>query len=320
VTFPGSGKSLDPQIRQVLADRFDPDAPPLTSLTPEQIRASIPPGLPAVLAPIGCTRDFVAPGPAEPIPLRLYRPESIANREAVVFFHGGGFVFGSIDTHENVARLLATASGRIVISAGYRLAPEHPFPAPVEDAYAAVEWVAAHADELDIADGRVGIAGDSSGGALAAVVSYLARERSGPQISFQVLINPALSLDMTTPSALAAENGPGATRAEMEWWINYYLRSPEDALNPLANPVLIPDLTELPPALIVTAEFDLLNDGSRVYAERLSGAGVAVTLREYKGTVHSFIAFWRDADVARQAFDDIGEFVRAFEIAAGPRG
>ncbi|HEV3309375.1 MAG TPA: alpha/beta hydrolase [Chloroflexota bacterium] len=319
MTFPGSDKPLDPQIREVLAARFNPDAPPLTSLTPEQVRASMPPGLPEVLAPIGSTRDLEAPGPAGPVSLRLYRPEAIVNRDAIIFFHGGGFVFGSIDTHENIARLLANSTGRPVISAGYRLAPEHPFPAAVEDAYAAFAWVAAHAAELDIAHGAAGIVGDSSGGTLAAVVSYLARERSGPPVSFQILINPALSMDMTTPSAVAAENGPGGTRAEMDWWIKYYLRSPEDAMNPLASPVLIPDLTGLPPALIVTAEYDPLNDGSRLYADRLAEAGVTVTSREYKGTIHGFLAFWRVAEVARRAFDDIGEFVRSFDGAASVR-
>lgn len=253
--------------------------------------------------------NIQAEGPAGRIPLRIYRP-SWEPRPAVIFFHGGGWVLGSVDSYDAFCRRLCNRTGCTVISVEYRLAPEYRFPEGVEDCYAATEWIWENSKDLRVIPSALAVCGDSAGGNLAAVVSYLARERGGPELRCQVLIYPVASFDETTDSMRAFADGPLLSRKELEWFRDYYLRSPDDGKDPLASPLMIDDLTRLPPALILTADLDPLRDGGRRYASRLREAGVAVTYTNYTGVFHGFLEHAGHLDQADNAMDEISAFVR----------
>jgi acetyl esterase len=240
--------------------------------------------------PIGTVEDRLIDGPGGPIPIRIYRPVGQAPFPIVIFFHGGGFVFGSIATHENVTRSMANEGPAVVISVDYRLAPEHPFPAALEDAYAAVQWAAENASAFDGDPARLAVAGDSAGGNLAAGVSLKARDEQGPPISQQILLYPVLILDEFELASRRDFEGYILSE-EMAWWMrDGYLPDPGTRRNPYASPLLAGDHGNLPPAYIMTAEFDPLRDEARLYAEYLRQAGVSVVYREYKGMLHGFLS------------------------------
>ncbi len=235
---------------------------------------------------VGATEDRTVPGPAGSLPVRIYRPDGTGPFPTVVFFHGGGFVFGGLESHDLLCRHLVRESGCVVVAVDYRLAPEHPFPAAVEDAYAATEWAAAHPGALD-STGQLAVVGDSAGGALAAVVSLMAAERDGPAVDYQVLVYPGVGLDEDHPSA-QAHTGIVLHEEDLEWFRECYYGSDVHLRNPYADPINAGDLGGVAPATVVTAGFDPLRDGGKAYAERLVADGVAVRYENYEDMIHGF--------------------------------
>ncbi len=238
---------------------------------------------------IAGTRDLTLPGPAGDLAARVYTPLGDGPFGALVFFHGGGFVAYGIETHDQVCRELCAGARCVVVSVAYRLAPETPFPGAVEDAEAAVRWVHDHARELGADPARLAVAGDSAGASLSIAVTLRLRDEGGPTLAAQLLIYPATDLtSMDTPSH--RENGEGyfLTRERLQFFGSAYLAQAQDALNPLASPLLAPDLNGLPPALVLTAEYDPLRDEGHAYAERLREAGVPTEYRPGPGLIHGF--------------------------------
>ena len=256
-------------------------------------------------APSGvATEDFAAAGPAGPIPLRLYTPSGvIAPAPAVVFFHGGGWVIGSIETHDSLCRSLAIGARCRVVSVDYRLAPEHPFPAAVDDAVAAFRWVALRAGDLGIDAARIAVAGDSAGGNLAAVV---ARKTRGDERrpALQALIYPGLDATRAQPSHRELREGYYLTEALIGWFLDRYLGA-TDRTHPDISVLLADDVDDLPPALVYTAGFDPLRDEARLYAERLRAAGHAARHTEFPSLIHGFTLMRRIIPSARRATDEI---------------
>lgn len=233
--------------------------------------------------------DRLIPGPAGQIPIRVYRRFGLAEGSpAIVYLHGGGWTSGDLDTHDGTCRLLADESDCVVVAVDYRLAPEHPFPAAVDDAVAAYRWVHEHAIELSIEPGRVGVMGDSAGGNLAAVIAQVTRDTDVPPPVAQCLVYPVTDARMREPSIRTFESGFFLTRARIEWFRAAYLPDPADWESPLASPIDQQDLSGLAPALVITAGFDPLRDEGRRYAERLAEAGVPTRYRCYDDMVHGF--------------------------------
>lgn len=241
--------------------------------------------------------------------IRVYRPK-VATSAALVYFHGGGWVIGSLDGSDGACRALANHGACVVISVDYRLAPETKFPGPVEDAYAAVKWVAVHAAALDLAPTKIAVGGSSAGGNLAAAAALVARERGGPRVAFQLLTVPVADLSYGARSHEEFAVGYGLTKADMEWYASHYLRTPEDADDPYAS-VARADLRGMPPAFVITAECDPLRDDGERYAENLRAAGVSATAKRYAGMFHGFMAFPTQLPEAAEALDDAGAALRA---------
>lgn len=282
---------LDPQIQAYLDQMAAMNIPPIHTMTPEQVRM----GIAMQLAMESMEPEQVARvenrsirGPAGEIPVRIYAPQGNGPFPALVFFHGGGWVICNLDTHDGICRSLANGAGCVVVSVDYRLAPEHKFPAAPEDCYAATQWVAKNAAELNVEASNIAIGGDSAGGNLTAVVAQMARDRGGPHLVFQLLIYPATDFRMNTPSIEENATGYFLTKDDMIWFTNHYLNSEEDKTNPLASPLLANDLSGLPPALIITAQYDPLRDEGELYGQKLREAGVPVTVSRYEGVIHGF--------------------------------
>ncbi|WP_430331082.1 alpha/beta hydrolase [Rhodococcus sp. ACT016] len=239
--------------------------------------------------PMGSVETLFIPGPAGPVPARLFRPEGLASdAPLVVYFHGGGFVLGSLDSHDCLCRFLAQHAEVAVLAVDYRLAPEHVFPAAVDDAVAAFRFAVDNAAALGIDPNRVAVAGDSAGGNLAAVVCQLTRD-DAVRPAFQVLFFPWLDMTTKRRSYQLFSDGFFLTEAQMDWYTRHYVPSESDRTDPRASPVLAEDLSGLPPAYIALAGFDVLRDEGVEYAERLRAAGVPTTLRVHRGLVHAFV-------------------------------
>ncbi|KUP96435.1 alpha/beta hydrolase [Thermobifida cellulosilytica] len=244
-------------------------------------------------ADVALVRDLTVPSPAGGVPVRLYHPAPDGPAAGcAVFLHGGGYVVGDLDTHDHVARLIAAESGAAVVSVDYRLAPEHRFPAAVEDAFTATRWVADHAADLGVDPARLAVVGDSAGGGLAAAVALLSRE-DGPELALQVLIYPVTDLtgypvaeDTPYPSRITNGEGYFLTSAGMHWFARQYLADPADAEDFRASPIRAADLSGAPPALVVTADFDPLRDEGEAYARALAAAGVPATTVRVNGGLH----------------------------------
>ena len=259
--------------------------------------------------------------PPGEIAVRIYRDGDNAQeaRGGLVVYHGGGWCLNSMDDSDNRCRTFAAHAGVIVVNVEYRLAPEHPFPTPVEDCYEALAWTAEHAEQLGIDPARIGVTGDSAGANLAAAVTLLARDRGGPRVRFQLLEIPGLDLTLSSPSVERYPTGFILEVDEVRWCVRTYLDE-HDPANPLASPLLADDLAGLPPAYIACAECDPLADDGRRYAERLRAAGVPVTHREYSGQVHMSFALTALLPTAREWRDDVVAAVREHltESAAEP--
>ncbi len=249
------------------------------------------------------------------IPARLYRPRSLRELNGLapclVFFHGGGWVIGDLDTHDVVCRKLADEGQLIVISVDYRRAPEYKFPAAVDDAIAATAWIAGHARDLGIDAGHLVVGGDSAGGNLAAVVAISARDGNGPDIAGQVLVYPATDFAMTHPSHSEPETSILLTHTVIRWFRDHYLGRAADGDDWRASPARLATLAGLPPAYVLTAGADPLRDEGEEYAKRLEQAGVAVTYRSFPGQFHGFFTMGKLLDQANVAARDIGEWLRA---------
>jgi acetyl esterase len=255
------------------------------------------------------------PSPAGSIPARVYTPVTLRKTHdlapCLVFFHGGGWVIGNLDSHDVVCRKLADEGQLIVISIDYRLAPEHKFPAAVDDVIAATKWIAGNAGQLGIDASRLVIGGDSAGGNLAAVVAIAARDGNGPAIAGQVLIYPAVDFAMTHPSHSEPETSILLTHSAIKWFSSHYLNAPTDGNDWRASPARTTTLAGLPPAYVLTAGADPLRDEGDEYAERLKQAGVAVTYRHFPGQFHGFFTMGKLLPQANVAASEIGAWLRA---------
>ncbi len=284
---------LDPQVRQMLDAMNALGQEPLEALSVEAARrrshALVDPA--AFPRYAGRIENRVVPGPGGELPVRIYRPEGLGPHPILMFFHGGGFVLGSLDTAESVCRALSARSGSVVVSVDYRLAPEHKFPAAVDDCLAATRWAAAQAAAIGGDASRLAVSGDSAGGNLAAVVALRCRDEGGPPLRGQLLIYPITdhySAGMASYEANA--EGYFLTKAGMQWFLDHYLDGAEDAAHPHLAPLRAEDLGGLPPAFVITAEFDPLRDEGDRYAERLRAAGVETVHRPCPGMIHGFFA------------------------------
>jgi acetyl esterase len=250
---------------------------------------------------------------ADGVPVRVYRPSPEPDLPVVVYLHGGGWTIGSVAEFDPIVRQLANASGAIVVSVDYRLAPEHPFPAPLDDCWTAIQWVAAHASELGGDPARLAVAGDSAGGNLAAVCALLARDAGAPPLALQVLVYPVTDCDFTTGSYRANGEGYLLSEQQMRWFFDCYTRGGASATDWRISPLRAPSFAGVAPAIVVTAEFDPLRDEGEEYARRLTEAGVPVTLERYDGIIHAFFGLSIAFDASRDAMQRVGtELRRAF--------
>ena len=304
---------LDPQVLSMRERSEKAGTPPLYTLTLAQAREA---DLAAIQAasgggePVHEVVDRVVPGPqGTELPVRIYRPSAAPDLPVLVYFFGGGWTLGSIETSDAVCRTLANATGAVVLAAGYRLAPEHKFPAAVHDCHAAVRWVALHGNEIGADPTRIAVGGDSAGGNLAAAVTLLARE-DGPRLAAQLLVYPNTDYLSDTPSLRENTDPYLFNRTSVGWYWGHYLADPADGSNPLASPLRADDLSGLPPALVVTAEYDPLRDQAEEYAAALAKAGVPVTASRYDGMVHGFFCMSGELAVGRRALAEAAAFLR----------
>ncbi len=307
---------LDPQAKMLLDQMQAMGLPPFDALPVPEARAAIMAMVAAAgePEPVARVENRTIPGPAGDIPVRIYTPAVSGPVPVLVFYHGGGWVIGNLDSHDGICRQLANAVGCVVVSVDYRLAPEHPFPAAAEDAYAAARWVVAHAASLGGDPARVAVGGDSAGGNLAAVVALMARDRGGPPLVYQLLIYPVV--DAPGDRASYRDNAEGylLTASSMHWFWNHYHAGNVAERHPYACPVRAEDLRGLPPAHVITAEYDPLRDEAEEHAERLRAASVPVTLTRYDGMIHGFFGMSALLDKARAA---VAEAVAGLRRAFG---
>jgi len=303
---------LDPQAQSLLEAMAKLNLKLIEDSTPEEARESMR----SRTAGLGPVEDVAAVAeheirvPGGTIVVRCYSPGGAGPHPALVFYHGGGWVIGDLYTHDGICRTLTNAAGCVVASVDYRLAPESKYPVAVEDSYAALQWVVAHASQLGIDPRRVAVGGDSAGGNLSAAVALMARDRKGPALVSQILIYPVTNYAFDTPSYAENAEGYVLTREAMRWFWRHYLAREEQGREPLASPLRAPSLAGLPPALVITASHDPLRDEGEAYAARLRDAGVPVTLTRYDGLFHGFIRMTKFLDKARACVDEVAGTLR----------
>lgn len=310
--------TLDPDANAVLAAFREAGRPPYETLTPPEAREWYlkarevanpePPALASVTA-------MTIPGPDGAIPARLYTPQTLRRQDGLspclVFFHGGGWVIGDLDSHDVVCRILAHEGEMLVISVDYRLAPEHKFPAAIDDAIAATRWIADNAVQLNVDVTHLFVGGDSAGGNLSAIVAIDARDNGGPKLRGQLLIYPATDFRMDHPSHHEPETSCLLTHTVMHWFADHYLNSSADIDNWRASPARMDNMKGLPPAYVLIAGADPLRDEGDEYAKRLADAGVAVTHKAYPGQFHGFITMGKILSKANEALRDIGGWLKS---------
>ncbi|HEV8378129.1 MAG TPA: alpha/beta hydrolase [Tepidisphaeraceae bacterium] len=307
--------SLDPQIEFVIGLVKKANAPELWQLTPDQAREQylLRVAKLSVKEPIFRTEDRRIPGPGSHIPVRIYAPRAIKPGEklpVLLWFHGGGFVIGSLDTHDSVCRMLANQSDCIVVSVDYRLAPEYKFPAAVEDCEAVLKWVALHAVEFGANPQAIAVGGDSAGANLATVVAILARGAGHPKLVFQLLIYPCAAPEPETPSHYKFAEGYVLDRKTITWFFKHYQRSRADSNDFRFAPLVADDLANLPSALVLVAGYDPLRDEGVDYAKRLIEAGNRVRLVNYEGMIHGFFLMGGAVDAAKRAVAESAQALR----------
>ena len=303
---------LDADIRQIIDLLSPPGAPDLPDLGLEQARAfsNARVNLMGPPEPVGRVENREIPGPAGPIGLRIYQPAGSGPWPVVVFFHGGGWVLCSLDTHDGTCRRLCNLTEAVVVSVDYRLAPEHRFPVPLEDCYAAACWVAAHGDEIGADGSRMAVAGDSAGGNLAAATALLTLSRRGPALRHQLLVYPVTDHTMDSESYRENATGYFLTGRAMAWFWEQYLGNPAYGTDPLASPLRATQLAGLPPATVITAEFDPLRDEGEAYGHRLAAAGVPCRVERFAGVIHGFFSMQDVLEKARLATELAAQALR----------
>jgi len=306
---------LHPQAKAILEALAAEGGKPIEEMSPQEVGASRAQNAEALAAmagpeqPVARVENRSIPGPGGPIPVRIYWPLAGKSLPALVYLHGGGWVFGNIDSVDRNCRVLANSAQCVVVNVEYRLAPENKFPAPAEDAYAAVTHVAEHAFEFDIDARQIAIGRDSAGGNLATVACLMARDRGGPPLVFQLLVYPVTDYDDNRPS-LEENEGYLLTRKVMQYFWEHYVASPEQGRHSYASPINAEDLAGLPPAMVITAECDPLRDQGEAYARRLQEAGVPVMLKRYAGAIHVFFQMGAVIDSGREAVADAASALR----------
>jgi acetyl esterase len=284
--------------------------PPLSTLSPTEGRswdAKVTALLTKGFEPVDKIEDMRVPSPGASIPIRIYTPKNRASSGLLLYFHGGGWVLGSVDQVDYPCRLLANKTQRTVVSVDYRLAPEHKFPVPLEDCYAVTKWVAENANRLGGSTEHLAVCGASAGGNLAAAVSLMAKDRDGPSIASQILIYPVIDLLDDSYRDLPDQMSPALTKDDMTWFINHYKSGDDDLKNEYASTLRRADLTGLPPALIITAEYDILTKQCNAYADKLRKAGVQVHSAHYPGLIHGFFTLPDMFDAAGDSMKRIAE-------------
>ncbi len=302
---------LDPQIAGLLDFLASSGAPAMHEGSPEaarqMFRALAVGGRPeGAVVPVRSVEDVTLPGPAGDLAARVYRPDADGARPTVVLFHGGGWVIGDLDTHDNMARSICRDCEAVVLSVDYRLAPEAPFPAAVEDALAATRWAGAHLEQLGGSD-VLAVAGDSAGGNLAAVVAQQLRDEGGPELAAQLLVYPATDVTGDYPSRTENAEGYFLDLPTMLWFMEHYAGDPVHHLDPRLSPLRAGSVAGLPPAVVVTAELDPLRDEGEAYADALEAAGVRVERRRFDGLIHGFIDMGPHSSSAQAAVDETCE-------------
>lgn len=308
---------LHPQIEKVIEAMARLELKPIEAMTPGEAREQMEmmaASRKAETLPVARIENRTIPGPAGQIPVRIYTPPGSGIRPAIVYYHGGGHVIGSLDSHDLIARNLCGGAEAVIVSVDYRMGPEHRFPAAVEDSFAALEWVHANAASIGADPERLGVHGDSAGANLAAVVALLARDKGGPKLRLQSLVYPVADFRMESDSYQKYATGCGILTADaMKWFRGHYLRTMDDAADWRASPVLAPNVTGVAPAIVIAAECDVLHDEGFDYGERLKAASVPVERHEYPGMIHAFFGMMPAVDDALNAQRAVwAAFKRAF--------
>jgi acetyl esterase len=311
---------IDPEARAYLEQTASLGLPPLAeqgAVEARRLNRLRAPSLAGAPEEVARIKDGHLAGPGGEIPFRLYSPAPDRTLPAFLYLHGGGWVVGDLDTHDSVCRALARRTECVVVALDYRLAPENPFPAAVEDAWAGLGWLRDHATDVGADPDRIAVGGDSSGGNLSAVLAQRSRDRRGPRLAAQVLIYPVTDCDFDTPSYRDAATGYGLTRDSMLWYWNQYLPDKDARVSPDASPLRAADLGGLPPALVITCKLDPLASEGAAYAEALRSAGVRVELIHEPDMIHGYIRMAGVVSRARKSWDDIARFLRREFQAAG---
>jgi len=310
---------IDPEARAYLDHMASLGLPPLAeqgAVEARRLNSLRAASLAGEVEEVAHVEDRHLPGPGGSISFRLYSPAPDRTLPALLYIHGGGWVVGDLDTHDSVCRAIARRAECVVLALDYRLAPEDPFPAAVEDAWAGLSWLADHATDLGADAGRIAVGGDSSGGNLSAVLAQRSRDRGGLKLAAQVLIYPVTDCDFKTDSYRDAATGYGLTRESMLWYWNQYLPDESKRVSPDASPLRAPDLSELPPALVITCKLDPLASEGAAYAEALRSAGVRVEHIIESDMIHGYIRMGGVVSRARKSWDDCARFLRR-EFQAG---
>jgi acetyl esterase len=302
---------LDPQARQFLDAFYAKNLPPIESMPLAAIRQFFDTMIcHPCKAPIKEVKEISIPGKLGPIPLRLYFPKTPGPHRVFISIHGGGWVAASLDANEPTCKEICSRAECIVISVGYHLAPEHKFPGPLEDCFAATQWVFKHCSQFGGDPDKIMIGGDSAGGNLAAAVTLMMRASKGPQLYAQVLLYPVTNYNFDTLSYHKFATGYLVHRETVKWFWQCYLRDETDGTNPYASPLQATNLSGLPPALFIQADYDPLRDDGDAYAEKLKASGIPVEIRTYN-SIHGFTLYTNIFDIARKALQDIADFLKA---------